>query len=203
MVSIDDNIPLIISADISRHDVTLWESKNVGLNSDSKVHGANRGPTWVLSAPDGPHVGPKNLAIREMMHSTHRFDWNDPKNVIKIVSFDVNVPWSRLRTRHVPGNMRPDRPLSEDAHWQDAHGSTWHGRHNGHKSTETNHRHSWQRSSDLHRLGMDLCRIGVLARHSCLANINHWPLPIPGPLLFFLDHSIALLSLEPESSALA
>ena len=25
---------------------------------DSKVHGANMGPTWVLSVPDGPHVGP-------------------------------------------------------------------------------------------------------------------------------------------------
>ena len=31
---------------------------------DSKVHGANTEPTWVLSAPDGPHVGPMNLAIR-------------------------------------------------------------------------------------------------------------------------------------------
>ena len=31
---------------------------------DSKVRGANMGPTWVLSAPDGPHVGPMNLAIR-------------------------------------------------------------------------------------------------------------------------------------------
>ena len=31
---------------------------------DSKVHGANMGPTWDLSAPDGPHVGPMNLAIR-------------------------------------------------------------------------------------------------------------------------------------------
>ena len=31
---------------------------------DSKVHGANMGPTWVLSAPGGPHVGPMNLAIR-------------------------------------------------------------------------------------------------------------------------------------------
>ena len=31
---------------------------------DSKVYGANMGPTWVLSAPDGPHVGPMNLAIR-------------------------------------------------------------------------------------------------------------------------------------------
>ena len=32
--------------------------------TDSKVQGANMGPTWVLSAPDGPHVGPMNLAIR-------------------------------------------------------------------------------------------------------------------------------------------
>ena len=31
---------------------------------DSKVHGVNMGPTWSLSAPDGPHVGPMNLAIR-------------------------------------------------------------------------------------------------------------------------------------------
>ena len=30
---------------------------------DSKVHGANMGPIWVLSAPDGPHVGPMNFAI--------------------------------------------------------------------------------------------------------------------------------------------
>ena len=33
---------------------------------DSKVHGANMGPTWVLSASDGPHVGPMNLVIRVM-----------------------------------------------------------------------------------------------------------------------------------------
>ena len=31
---------------------------------DSKVHGTNMGPTWILSAPDGPHVGPMNLAIK-------------------------------------------------------------------------------------------------------------------------------------------
>ena len=34
---------------------------------DRKVHGANMGPTWVLSAPDGPHVGPMNFAIRDHM----------------------------------------------------------------------------------------------------------------------------------------
>ena len=30
---------------------------------DSKVHGANMGPPWVLSASDGPHVDPMNLAV--------------------------------------------------------------------------------------------------------------------------------------------
>ena len=42
------------------------------LYPDSKVHGANMGPTWVLSAPDGPHVGHMNLAIRVCMA---RFIW--------------------------------------------------------------------------------------------------------------------------------
>ena len=36
-------------------------------NPDSKVHGANMGPTWVLSAPHGPHIGPMNLAICEVI----------------------------------------------------------------------------------------------------------------------------------------
>ena len=34
---------------------------------DSKVHGTNMGPTWILSAPVGPHVGPMNLAIKADM----------------------------------------------------------------------------------------------------------------------------------------
>ena len=38
---------------------TQWDE-----GPDSKVHGANMGPIWLLSAPDGPHVGPRNLAIR-------------------------------------------------------------------------------------------------------------------------------------------
>ena len=33
---------------------------------DSEVHVANMGPTWVLSAPGGPHVEPINLAIWDM-----------------------------------------------------------------------------------------------------------------------------------------
>ena len=32
---------------------------------DSNVNVANMGPTWILSAPGGPHVGPMNFAIRD------------------------------------------------------------------------------------------------------------------------------------------
>ena len=34
---------------------------------DSEVHGVIMGPTWVLSAPDGPHVGPMNFATRDLI----------------------------------------------------------------------------------------------------------------------------------------
>ena len=49
-------------------DNMIFENNNQGplllTDPDSKVHGANKGPTWVLLAPDGPRVGPMNLAIR-------------------------------------------------------------------------------------------------------------------------------------------
>ena len=38
---------------------------------DNKFHRVNMGPTWVLSAPDGPHVGPMNLAIRGYSHASN------------------------------------------------------------------------------------------------------------------------------------
>ena len=34
---------------------------------DSKVHGVNMGPHWVLSAPDGLHISPMNPAIRDVI----------------------------------------------------------------------------------------------------------------------------------------
>ena len=39
---------------------------------DSKIHGANMWPTWVLSAPDGLHVDPMHLAIRDTMCSENQ-----------------------------------------------------------------------------------------------------------------------------------
>ena len=34
---------------------------------DSKAHGTIMEPAWALSAPDGPHIGPMNLAIRDVV----------------------------------------------------------------------------------------------------------------------------------------
>ena len=56
---------------------------------DSQVHGANMGPTWVLSAPDGPHVSPINLAIRV----TVQLSWGGTVTV-------VFNPWWFLKSRH-------------------------------------------------------------------------------------------------------
>ena len=42
-----------------------------GGNPDNKVHGANMGPTWVLSTPDGPQIGPMKLAIGEGIAETN------------------------------------------------------------------------------------------------------------------------------------
>ena len=50
---------------------------------DSKVHGANMGPTWDRQDPDGPHVGPMNLAI-----------W-----AVAIVPVSVRQPWRIWATK--------------------------------------------------------------------------------------------------------
>ena len=50
-------------------DLGSWE-KSEHNTPDSKVHVANMGPTWVLPAPDGPHVGPMNIVIRDSMDNT-------------------------------------------------------------------------------------------------------------------------------------
>ena len=43
----------------------VFKQQPIETFPDSKVHGANMGPIWVLPAPDGPHVGLMNLAIRD------------------------------------------------------------------------------------------------------------------------------------------
>ena len=55
------------------------------------------GPTWVLSAPDGPHVGPTKLAIREVTLSQfqHRACTAGQQimiNIQPLVSSDLHEP---------------------------------------------------------------------------------------------------------------
>ena len=65
----------------------LWLHWANDTYPDSKVHVANMGTTWVLSAPVGPHVGPMNLAIRvaavyhEHNHYSYQIIVRSPQNL--------------------------------------------------------------------------------------------------------------------------
>ena len=63
---------------------------------DSKVHWANMGPTWTLPAPDGPHVGPMNLAFRDII-----LQWSH-KTIDHIVLLNVD---HRQNKRYIYGNL--------------------------------------------------------------------------------------------------
>ena len=64
---------------------------------DSKVHGANMGPTWVLSAPGGSHVGPMNLAIWDANqgHIKHGTDVFIMKTSVYQLNTLINGAWVR------------------------------------------------------------------------------------------------------------
>ena len=68
------------------------------INPDSKVHGANMRPTWVLSAPDEPHDGPMNLAIREA------YRWSQRRTKVTKRSDYLPLPWG-------PGILLTDAQL--------------------------------------------------------------------------------------------
>ena len=62
---------------------------------DSKGHGAKMGPTWVLSAPDGPHVGLMNLAIRVCKCAIPYWRWRKKIkiNITSKVWKHLPAPW--------------------------------------------------------------------------------------------------------------
>ena len=70
---------------------------------DSKVHGANMGPTWLLSAPDGPHVGPMNLAIRANTCETTQTNTDTVECCYNVVQFNTLRP--RQDGRHFPDDI--------------------------------------------------------------------------------------------------
>ena len=72
------------------------------------------GPTWVLSAPDGPHVGPMNLAIGEWWHpkkpcfqvADFRQDTGLVRNDEPVIFYDENE-----REKEVSGSCVEDCEL--------------------------------------------------------------------------------------------
>ena len=88
--------------------MTQWH----GNTPDSKVHGANMGPTWVPSVPGGPHVGLMNLAIWDFTHY-----WSFVGRIQVTVTLDIPhkgpAMWSfhvfsvvRLRKNNNKANLR-------------------------------------------------------------------------------------------------
>ena len=56
--------PLPVRGEFSYCEIFYWNIYWYWLSyryPDNKVHGANMGPIWVLSAPNGPHVSPWTL----------------------------------------------------------------------------------------------------------------------------------------------
>ena len=94
---------------------------------DSKVHVAMMGPTWVLSAPDGPHVGSMNLAIRVYVRKIYK------NNFQLLISGDIHLYWRRtlflicVRHRIVGCWMRPHRCSNRDGplRWGDTSSAKW------------------------------------------------------------------------------
>ena len=81
-------------------------------NSNNKVHGANMGPTWVLSAPDGPHVGPTNLVIREFLLQYSRYQSQSCVSNLHIWNQSHHPGhWGQPREATVV-KMAPTRPLA-------------------------------------------------------------------------------------------
>ena len=67
---------------------------------DSEVHVANMGPTWVLSAPDGPRVGPMNFVIRDYTLGRIGFIKDSHKCNSRIWNILYELyPWFRSRVR--------------------------------------------------------------------------------------------------------
>ena len=54
----------------------------VSTTPDNKVHGANMGPTWVLSSPDGPHVGTWSLFSGTSHFIVHNNSSSDSYSIV-------------------------------------------------------------------------------------------------------------------------
>ena len=82
----------------------VFPYQDVIVYPDNQVHEANMGPTWVLSAPDGPHVGLMNLAIRVSTFWTKQ-GINPNDSVNQNTSKSINRCYSILKlSKSLPTN---------------------------------------------------------------------------------------------------
>ena len=90
----------VVSVNIVAYDVLVLRHQQAQypIPPDSKIHGANMGPTWGRQDPGGPHVGHTNLAIwaviQELFHKTMLLLIQS--NTLKI----YNVLWQKVFSCH-------------------------------------------------------------------------------------------------------
>ena len=63
----NESLPKYAMHSAAHESTCVGELGHHGIIHDSKVHGANMGPIWGRQDPDGPHVGPMNFAIWDVM----------------------------------------------------------------------------------------------------------------------------------------
>ena len=85
----------LVQVNNKHHDSTLLDPLCGKCNCDlpdGTTHGPVKGPTWALSAPDGPHVGLVNLAIR-VLSFLHRCQY--------VISYSVKMSWVNQNTNFI------------------------------------------------------------------------------------------------------
>ena len=93
---------------------------------DSTVHGANMGPIWALSAPDGPHLGPMNLTIRVVFyHTTSGPLFTDRRDVLTAKSREdskqrdwIYNDWSALTFDRLLDSAAAEVPVKFQNNWK-------------------------------------------------------------------------------------
>ena len=100
-----------------------WGLSRQHRDPDSKVNVANVAPTWVLSAPGRPHVGPMDVAIRAripLRADISCLNWQKWKThnicihlqymcVCNVIGFNHGLPWCvKYMARGPPVATKPD-----------------------------------------------------------------------------------------------
>ena len=101
--------------------------RNTHIYPDSKVHGANMGPTWVLSAQDGPHVGPMNLAIRVHIHFCDprklpfKTQWKGPEYIATVITTRLELSQGYSQAIHLHKRVNYTDINEAQSYWGNIH----------------------------------------------------------------------------------